>query len=131
MNKKRIVSMLIVLALSLASSISIHETAYAKSTSLTGLAKYMKSKKVISGKKVKKDASLIGAKNGVSYNGVELYEFKKSSKAYKKMVSTKNVTLKDMGIKFKVNAINGKFALILGDNVKNKSKVIRTFKKYK
>lgn len=131
MLKKRIISVLLILTLALSTATIIQQPASAKATSLSGLASYMKAKKVISGKKIRKEASIIGAKNGVEYNGVELYEFKKSSKAYKKMVSSKKITLKGMGMSFKVSAINGKFALILGNNVKKKSKIIKVFKKYK
>lgn len=108
-------------------TLEIHST---KGKKLTDLVAYLKKKKLISGKGTKMEASMIGAKSGIKYSGVELYEYNTNSKAYKALVKSKKVELKDFNMTITVSAINGKF-IILCEDAKNKSKIIKAFKNFK
>jgi hypothetical protein len=107
---------------------------YAKTSSKTlgDLVKYLKAKKLLSGKETKMDATLIGGKSGIKYSdvGVELYEYNTNTKAYKSVLKTKMVVLKDFNMELKVDGVKGKFVLIC-DKTKNRSKVIKAFNAFK
>lgn len=130
MKKKRLFTLMLAVVMIFNCAYSAAPTSNAKAKSFDGLVVHMKKKKIFSGKKTRKEASMIGAKKGVAYNGIEVYEFNKNSKAYKKMRSTKKVTLKGLNMKVKVSAINGKFALIIGNTNISKKKICKAFKNY-
>lgn len=86
---------------------------------LEELEKYLLEKGVLSGKRIKKEAKLIGAISGFTYmdSSGEIYEYDINSENYKKIIDGERIPILGMeGLDVKAASVNGKFVLI-GDDV--------------
>lgn len=100
--------------------------------SLENLEKYLKSKKLLVGKRtdMTQGCYLIGAKKGFKYSvgdeRIEVYEYDINSPEYKELKRTGMMNIFDTELK--VNAINGKFVLYC--EVDNVDKIVKIFKRF-
>ena len=82
---------------------------------LSDLEVYLSDKGVLSGDPVRKAGEMVGALDGVGYDGCEIYMYDTSSEAYQKVVNGEEIFIEGLeslgGITF--DAINGPFTLIL------------------
>lgn len=95
---------------------------------LEGIEKYFSDKGLISGERVEKYASMIGAIDGFAYedSDIEIYEYDIASEQYKALSNGEGVPIEGMeSYSITANAINGKFVLI-----SNNKKIIKAFKKF-
>lgn len=92
---------------------------------LDGIEKYFSDKGLISGNRIKKEASMIGGIDGFAYKDadIEIYEYDVDSEEYKTLSNGESVPIKGMeNYSITADAINGKFVL-LSDN----KKIIKAF----
>lgn len=95
---------------------------------LEGIEKYLSDKKLLSGKRTEKEASMIGGIDGFAYldSDIEIYEYDINSQEYKTLANGDGVQLEGMeSFTIKADAINGKFVLL-----SNSKKVIDTFNNF-
>ena len=92
---------------------------------LEGIEKYFSDKGLLSGDRIKKEASMIGGIDGFAYKeaDIEIYEYDVDSEEYKTLSSGESVPIKGMeSYSITADAVNGKFVL-LSDN----KKIIKAF----
>lgn len=96
--------------------------------SLEGIEKYFSDKKLLSGKRTRKEASMIGGIDGFAYldSDIEIYEYDINSQEYNMFKNGEAVPIKGMeSFTIKADAINGKF-ILLSDN----KKIIKAFNNF-
>lgn len=96
---------------------------------LSYLVDYMNSFDLLEGEETQMAASMIGAIRGVRYTSVEIYEFDIESDAYKAVVESNKITLKDLDMEYEVDGINNQFVLLCS-RAENKEEVIEKFNSY-
>ncbi len=98
-------------------------------SSLKGLVDYLKSFELLKGEEKQMTADMIGAIYGVKYRSVELYEFDMDSKAYKSIVKTNKIVLKDFDMDFDIDGINKQFIILCG-GAENTEEILEKFNNY-
>lgn len=97
------------------------------------VGKYLEEKGVASGEISQASAEMIGAKEGIKYlhSGIEIYEYDMSSDAYKTLKQDGKIEVQGFeGYFVTVNAVNGKFVLIIS-NEKENVDAVNAFGEYK
>lgn len=103
------------------------ETQKTYDDTLDGIEKYFSDKGLLSGERVKKEASMIGGIDGFAYieSDVEIYEYDVDSKEYKSLLAGEGVEIEGMDYIVTADAINGKFVLL-----SNNQKIIKAFNNF-
>ncbi len=95
-------------------------------STLEDIIKVLKDKNLLEGEETEMFAEMIGAEKGISYLNVEIYEFNKTTDAYKKILKTNQIRLEDLNMDIDISAINEKFVLLC-NFAENKEEIIKAF----
>lgn len=99
-------------------------------STLEDIVKVLKDKNLIEGEETEMFADMIGAEKGISYLNVEIYEFNRTTDAYKKILKTNQIRLEDLNMDIDISAINEKFVLLC-NFAENKEEIIKAFNSLK